>query len=270
MNVDADVRRAIQAATVGELAWLDRGGLPQARPVTPLLLGERPAVAFPYAEAPVARGLAAAPVVALVVSDDRLTGRGWRPVAVTGRPRLTEDRDGALFAEQLLDQELRKYPPARALIDSPLLRREHWWYLPRLIVALDVVTTTTVGARVGGAGEVLAVARDDRELYVDSVTRPEHEEGEAVRVRSLGARPPANGPAVLLGHDFSAPDLERWTPWTIRGGLTDGVLAVTAAPARAALAPPLGLWRRLIRQRRLARACRAALDGQGGHHHPLP
>ncbi|GAB3855223.1 hypothetical protein GCM10029963_49600 [Micromonospora andamanensis] len=260
MDVGTDVRRAIQAATVGELAWLDRDGRPQARPVTPLLLGDRPAVAFPYAEVGLARQLATAPDAALVVSDDRLTGRTWRPVAVAGRPRLTEDRDGALFVERLLDQELRKYPPARALIDSPLLRREHWWYLPRLIVALEVVSATAVGARVGGAGEVLAVARDDQHLYVDSVTRPDREGAEPVRVRSLAGRLPANGPAVLLGHDFSAPDLERWTPWTTRGELTDGVLAVTAAPARTALAPPLGLWRRLTRQRRLARACQDALD----------
>ncbi|MBQ1050631.1 pyridoxamine 5'-phosphate oxidase family protein [Micromonospora sp. C51] len=261
MDVSSDVRRAIQAATVGELAWLDREGLPQARPVTPLLLDDRPAVAFPYAEAAFARRLAAAPVAALVVSDDRLTGPGWRPVAVAGRPRLTEDREGALFAEQLLNQELRKYPPARALIDSPLLRREHWWYLPRLIVVLDVVTTTAVGARVDGVGEMLAVARDDQQLYVDSVTRPDHEGSKAVRVRSLAGRVPADGPAVLLGHDFSAPDLERWTPWTTRGELTDGVLTVTATPARTAVAPPLGLWRRLTRQRRLARACQDALSG---------
>ncbi|MCZ7422037.1 MULTISPECIES: pyridoxamine 5'-phosphate oxidase family protein [unclassified Micromonospora] len=261
MDEGAHVRRAIQAATVGELAWIDPDGLPQARPVTPLLLGDRPAVAFPYAEVTLARRLAAAQVAALVVSDDRLTGRGWRPVAVTGRPRLTEDRDGALFTDRLLDQELRKYPPARALIDSPLLRREHWWYLPRLIVVLDVDTATTIGARPDGTGEVLAVACDDRRLYVDSVTRADGQVGESVRVRSLAGRLPADGPAVLLGHDFSAPDLERWTPWTIRGELADGVLAVTAAPARTALAPPLGLWRRLTRQRRLARACQDALDG---------
>ncbi|NGM15766.1 pyridoxamine 5'-phosphate oxidase family protein [Verrucosispora sp. WMMA2044] len=260
MDDGAHVPRAIQAATVGELAWIDPDGVPQARPVTPLLLGDRPAVALPYAEVTLARRLAAAQVAALVVSDDRLTGRGWRPVAVAGRPRLTEDRDGTLFTDRLLDQELRKYPPARALIDSPLLRREHWWYLPRLIVVLDVDTATTIGARPDGTGEVLAVARDDR-LYVDSVTRADGQVGEPVRVRSLAGRLPADGPAVLLGHDFSAPDLERWTPWTTRGELADGVLAVTAAPARTTLAPPLGLWRRLTRQRRLARACQDALDG---------
>lgn len=260
MDVDEDIHRAVRAATVGELAWLDGTGRPHAHPVTPLLLGDRPAVAFPYARAALARRVAAAPIAALVVSDDRLTGRDWRPVAVTGRPHLIEDRDGNLFADELLSQELRKYPPARALIDSPLLRREHWWYVPRLIVVVDVAATTAVGARAGGAGEVLAVAAGDQRLYVDTVGRVGDGDG-AVRLASLTGRPPATGPAVLLGHDFSAPDLERWTPWSTRGRLTDGMLTVEEAPARTGLAPPLGLWHRLTRQRRLARECRDALDG---------
>ncbi|MER7457928.1 pyridoxamine 5'-phosphate oxidase family protein [Micromonospora sp. NPDC126480] len=259
MDVDSDTRHAIRAATVGELAWLDGSGRPHAHPVTPLLLGDQPAVAFPYAQAALARRVAAAPVAALVASDDRLTGRGWRPVAVTGRPRLIEDRDGTLFATELLTQELRKYPPARALIDSPLLRREHWWYLPRLVLVLDVVAAAPVGVRAGGAGEVLAVAAGDQCLHVDTVRRLGDGNG-TIRLASLAGRSPATGPAVLLGHDFSAPDLERWTPWTTRGRLAGARLTVEEAPARTGLAPPLGLWQRLTRQRRLARDCRDALD----------
>ncbi|MFV2103746.1 pyridoxamine 5'-phosphate oxidase family protein [Micromonospora sp. LOL_024] len=259
MNVDADIRRAFHAATVGELAWIDPVGRPHAHPVTPLLLGDKPAVAFPYAEAALARRVAAAPVAALVVSDDRLTGRSWHPAALAGPPRLIEDRDGTEFSERLLTQELRKYPPARALVDSPLLRREHWWYLPRLIVVLDGVSATPVGVRSGGRGEVLAVAGDDHGLRVDTVDRVDAANG-TIRLTSLAGRPPATGPAVLLGHDFSAPDLERWTPWVTRGRLAEGHLTVEESPARTALAPPLGLWQRLTRQRRLARQCRQAID----------
>lgn len=260
MGVDGETRRAIQTATVGELAWLDGAGRPDACPVTPLLLADQPAVAYPYAQAALARRLAAAPVAALVVSDDRLTARGWRPVAVTGRPRLVEDERGELFTEQLLGQELRKYPPARALIDSPLLRREHWWYLPRLIVVLEAGSAAPVGARPGGTGEVLAVAGDGERLYVDTVERAGDGYGNT-RVVSLAGRPPVTGPAVLLGHDFSAPDLERWTPWTTRGRLAGGALTVAEPPARTGLEPPLGLWRRLARHRGLERACRRALPG---------
>jgi hypothetical protein len=259
MSVDIETRRAIRAAAVGELAWLDRAGRPDACPVTPLLLGDEPAVAYPYGEAELARRVAAAAAVALVVSDDRMTGRGWQPVALTGRPRLVEDRDGALFADRLLDQELRKYPPARAFADSPLLRREHWWYVPRLIVVVEGAVAAPVGPRPAGAGQLLAVAGDPDRLYVDTVSCAEEGSGW-LRVTSLAGRSPASGPAVLLGHDFSAPDLERWTPWTTRGWLADQLLTIEQRPGRTTLEPPLGLWRRLRRQRRLELACRRALD----------
>jgi hypothetical protein len=259
MSLDIQTRTALRAATVGELAWLDPGGRPDACPATPLLLGDEPAVAFPYADLELAQRVAAAAAVALVVSDDRLTGRGWRPAALTGRPRLVEDRDGALFADRLLDQELRKYPPARVLADSVMLRREHWWYLPRLIVAVSEAVAVPVGARPAGTGELLAVAEGADRLYVDTVSATEDGAG-SLRLASLAGRPSASGPALLLGHDFSAPDLERWTPWTTRGWLAvGGLFAVEQRPDRTGLEPPLRLWRRLRRQQRLERACRRAL-----------
>lgn len=258
MSVDRDMHLAIRAAAIGELAWLDPTGRPDAHPVTPLLLGDEPAVAYPYADLELARRVAAAPAVTLVLSDDRMTGRGWRPAAVTGRPRLVEDRDGAIFTDQLLDQELRKYPPARTLIDSVLLRREHWWYVPRLIVALEVTAVAPVGTRRDGTGELLSVA-DQGRLYVDTVSR--HDDGPRhLRLASLAGRSLATGPAVLLGHDFAVPDLERWTPWTTRGwSAADGLFTVEERPDRTTLGPPLGLRHRLRRHRELSRACRRAL-----------
>jgi hypothetical protein len=259
--VDIATRPAIQAAVVGELAWLDPDGRPDAIPATPLLLDGEPAVAFSYADVELARRVASAAAAALVVSDDRLTSRAWRPVALTGRPRLIEDRDGALFTDRLLDQELRKYPPARALADSLMLRREHWWYLPRLIVVVAGAVAAPVGARPAGAGELLAVAEGAVRLHVDTVLAAEDGPGR-LRLGSLAGRPPASGPAMLLGHDFSTPDLERWTPWTTRGRLAGELFAIEQRPERTGLGPPLGLWQRLRRQRELERACRRALDGR--------
>lgn len=258
--MDTDLERAVRAAGVAELCWTgeDPGAPPGAAPVTPLLLGGEPAVAFPYAEATRARQVAAAATVALVISDDRMTGQGWRPLVVTGRPRLIPDRDGELFCDRLLDQELRKYPPARALIDSPLLRREHWWFLPRLIVAIEVSSQQPVGVRGGGRGEVLAVVPALAELAVDTVT-PQERAADHVRVSSLAGGWPPAGPAVLLGHDFSVPDLERWTPWVTSGWWREGVVTVVQQPERTELEPTPGLWRRWQRQRRLERGCRRGL-----------
>lgn len=259
-----EVRRSIQAASIAELAWVDvPDGRPQAEPVTPLLFRGEPAVAFPYASAGHARRIAAAAQVALVVSDDRMTSRQWRPLAVHCRPRLVEDPTGELFSDQLLDQELRKYPPARALIDSPMLRREHWWYIPRLIVSLQVDAVAPVTGRAGGAGEVLAVAAGGQ-LSVDTVRRVA-ETRDQLSIESLGdpaGQPVLTGPAILLGHDFSVPDLECWTPWTTTGWLRDGVVTVEAWPPRTGLAPPPRLWQRLRHHYRLSRACQQALAQQ--------
>lgn len=253
-----EIGRSVNAAAVAELAWLAADGQPHATAVTPLLLDESPAVAFPYAQLATARQIAAASQLAMVLSDPRMTGGGWQPVAVSGAPHLTEDREGDMFAARLLEQELRKFPPARALADSLLLRRENWWYLPRLIVAIDGAAVSPVGERVGGAGGVLVVASGSQ-LYVDTV-RPEPGGGDRLRLPSLAGHEPPDGPAVLFGHDFSVPDLEVWTPWTTRGQLGYGFLAVAERPERTGLGPVPGLWQRLRRHRQLERACRRGIE----------
>lgn len=258
LSLDTDIVRAVRAAAVGELAWLGPDGRPDALPVTPLLQGERPAVTYPYAYAELARTIAASPRVALVLSDGRMTGRGWQPLAVLARPRLVEDPEGELFTADLVNQELRKYPPSRALADSIMLRREHWWYVPRLVLVLDDESVVAVAERSDPAHQVLAVGAGG--LQVDTVRT-----GEATRdhvdVHSLRDRPAPDGPAALLGHDFSVPDLERWTPWVTRGVLSDGVLRVEERPERTTLEPVPRLRDRLRRQRDLERACRRALGG---------
>lgn len=257
MTVDVAIGQALHAALVGEMAWLEPAGRAQLRPVTPLLHDGRPAIALPYSEVTLARQVAASPVVAMILSDRRMSSRAWRSVAVWGRPRLTEDREGERFIDELLTQELRKFPPARTLIDSPLLRREHWWYVPRLIVDIDVTGSAPVGERPEGTGEVLAVAGGTAQLYVDTVSCTDQGH-DRILVDSLADRSPVSGPAVLLGHDF-APDLEIWTPWITRGWLTDRILTVQERPEHTGLEPPPRLWDRLRRQHRLERACRQGL-----------
>lgn len=262
MNVDDDAARLVAAACVAELAWPGPDGLPYAEPATPLLLGKEPALAYPYAREEHARTVAAAALVAVVLSDDRMTSREWSPTLLWARPRLLEDRDGSLFGAELITQELLKYPPSRALIDSPLLRREHWWYLPRLVVAMEVTAVEPVGARPGGHGALLAVAGHGQ-LSVDTVTvandaaHPDGTDRLQLTSRTGGVAP--DGPAVLLGHDFS-PDLETWEPWTVRGRLSWPMLTVAERSERRAADRRPKLWTRLRRQHRLQRACRRALE----------
>jgi hypothetical protein len=249
---------AIHASGVAELLWRNADGPPGALGVVPLLLGGRPAVALPWAQQAAARAAVAGDGAALVLSDPRLTGSAWRPLAFTGRLTLVEDGEGEVFTEHLLDQELRKHPPARALADSPMLRREHWWYLPRLILVLDVGHTEPVRRREGPADVVLAV--DDAGLHVRTVRVADwHADPLALE----GGPATARGPAVLVGQEISVPDVERWTVHTTTGRYADGTLSgVRPAPTRD-LEPVPGLLARIRRQRALERGCVAALRAAG-------
>jgi hypothetical protein len=226
--------------------------------VVPLLLGDRPAVALPWAFVDDARAAAASTGAALVLSDPRLTGSAWRPLALTGRLTLVEDGEGSLFADQLLGQELRKHPPSRALIDSPMLRREHWWYLPRLILLLDPVAVEPIGRREGPDDAVLGV--DDDGLLVRTVRVADW---DADPMSLTGGPATVAGPAVLVGQEVSVPDVERWTVHTTTGVYADARLSDVVPPAHRELEPVPKLMSRIRRQRTLEKACVAALRAAG-------
>ncbi|CAN5775086.1 hypothetical protein BH20ACT6_BH20ACT6_20700 [soil metagenome] len=255
---------AIAAASVAELAWIDPAGRPAAVPVVPLLLADEPAVAVPYAFAELACRVGAAPRAALVLSDPRMTGGGWQPLAAIATPRLVVDDDGSLFAAQLLDQELRKYPPSRALVGSPLLRREHWWYLPRLVLRFGDAAVAEVGARAGERDGLLVSVPPSQPVASPEVDTVQVEDwgAEPLRLGSLSGRTvPTDGRSgLLMGHDFSVPDLERWSPHRTYGRLAPGGLVPDSRPTSRALEPVPGLFQRIRRQRELERRCRRALS----------
>lgn len=177
--------------------------------------------AFTYADEDLAREVAAAPGVTLSLTEPRSTGAAFRPLVIVGTPRLVEDPSGDAFAAYLLPQELRRYPPSRLLADSPLLQREHWWYLPRLLVEIDVDTVAQVVTREDPARDHLLVVAG------------------------------AGGPIVR--------DLEQWTQWSY-GGRWDGAgLQVEEAPVQVGLGRPPGLLQRWRRQRDFERRCLAAI-----------
>lgn len=223
----------------------------------PLLLGEQPAVALPWAYAEQARAAAAAPSAALVLSEPRLAGPPWQPLSAVGRLTLVEDGEGELFTGQLLDQELRKHPPARAFADTPLVRREHWWYLPRLVLLLESPVVQPLGRREGPLDAVLAV--DDDGLQVRTVRVQQWDSDPLV----LTGGPAGSGPAVLVGQEVSVPDAERWTVHVTAGRYVDGRLVDVVPAATRELEPVPGLRARVRRHRALERACVKALRAEG-------
>ena len=250
---------AVRSAGLAELVWrAPDGGPPDAVGVVPLVLGDQPAVALTWAHEATARAVAASAEVALVLSEPRLAGPSWEPLVLRGRTTLVEDGDGRLFTEQLLEQELRKHPPSRGLADSTLLRREHWWYLPRLVLLLDPLAVARGSAREGPGDAVLAV--DDDGLHVDVV----HVQDWTRDPLALAGGPDEHrGPAALVGQEVAVPDAERWSVHRTPGTYADGHLSVTPPAPDRRLEPVPGLLARVRRQRTLERACVRALRHAG-------
>lgn len=263
MSTD-EIAAVVAASSVAELSWLDAAGRPEVHGVVALVRNQRPVLAFTYAHEAIARRAALATRVSLALSEPRSTGAAFRPMLLTGRPVLTEDPDGRVFVSELVTQELRRYPPSRLFADSPLLMREHWWYLPRLLLEIEVDETEPLPQRVAPCDHVLVVARRAGPAVRVAGVR-EHAEGTLVL--DLDGRPPEEGHAVLFGQEASFPDLERWSQWRYRGRWDGETFAVAERPARTGLAPVPGLIERWRRQRALERRCVAAIPrprpGQG-------
>jgi len=258
-----DVQALVAASSLAELCWLAPDGTPRVRGVVPLVLEDRPVVAFLYADEGVAREAAASDRVVLVVAEPRNTSTAFVPTLLQARPTLREDPEGDLYLSELVVQELRRFPPSRVFADSPLLMREHWWYLPRLVLDLAVEAAAPTTAREAPYDHLLALAHDDT-LVVRAAGRVGEPgaEGKPGEV-AVDGTPPPPGPAVLFGQDASFPDLERWTQWRWRGHWDGHGLVVAEAPSSTGLGPAPGLVQRWRRQRDLERRCTAAIPGPG-------
>lgn len=242
-----------------EVAWIDAAGVPGALSAVPLLDGPVPCVALTFDRAHLRPALAAAPEVAFAVTDARALPRDAGGVAAIGRIVLTDDLDGADYADSLLEQELRKFPPSRALADSPLLRRENWWYLPRIVVRLDRVDRTVAPAARRDPGRDALLVRDDGAGLRLDVARAEDWSGERIALQGREALRGDGAPTLAHGCDHS-PDRERWDTWSVRGALLGEELAVTARDGAPGAAPAaLGLWERLRRARALSKGCRQGI-----------
>ncbi|HSK96756.1 MAG TPA: hypothetical protein VK891_09085 [Euzebyales bacterium] len=252
---------AARLAACAELGWRDAQGALHAIAFTPLVIDGAVAAALPFDQAPVARLLEGASVAVLTLSDSRMALRGWTSWAQPVGVDVSVDRDGDWTWTGALDQEVRKYPPSRLLIDTAIQRREHWWYVPRLVLRLRPRGAPTPIARRGGPDDgvlfgdlgdgftATSVAVDDWDADRVHLTPLEH----TVR---LGVRP---APALVMTHDFSIPDMERWERYEVTGTRDGGWLRVAQRRGRPTLEPVPGLVRRLRLHWQRERACRHAL-----------
>ena len=243
----------LDASSIAEVAWVDGAGRPRAAGVLPLLRQGRPVLAFTFDRAALATELAGAPIVDLLVREPRNTGTTWRPAAWRCSSRLVEDVAGDLYAAELMLQELRRYPPSRRYADSPLLCREHWWYLPRLVVDLEPLAALDPPARRERAEDALLVTVSEGGPRVSGAV------AEPAKTAATWGPEPRSGPGLLFGQDASFPDLEVWHTWqhpvavTADGLITDGPLP------EPTVGPLPGIRERWRHERSFAAACRRGL-----------
>lgn len=260
-----DTIPAWHRALTCEVAWLAAGGQVGAVAAVPLEWEGLLCVALPYSFAANVASLREARTVVFSVTEPmRRAGEQARGFAA-GTARVVDDVSGETFQRQLLTQELLKYPPSRVLADSMLVRRENWWWLPRIIVTMSRVDRSgELAVRSDPSRAAMLLRPEAAGLAVDIVEPAEYADWRAPRVRlcksdgtELGG---VDGPALAFGHDYSKPDLERWEPWSVRGTLRgDELLVADREGEPGASLRPLGLFQRMRRQRALERACRQGI-----------
>lgn len=257
------LRTSAEMAAVAELAYTGPDGRPHIEALTPLLLEKEPVFALPYSRLDLARCLEKDPEVSLTFSDSRLARVGWSPLTVEGKVEVTPDTEGDLFLEEPLYWELRKFWPSRQLIGSLVLRRDNWWYVPRLILRFtETETPRPVTRRTEPEQGILAWKEADT-IFSDTVWVDDWD-SERPLVSSLSQDElPDDVPAALLYHDFSVPDREQRSSLNLAGTLNNGRLSVTRREGRRDLGKRPGLIARWRYQKDLERRCKAGLESRG-------
>ena len=255
------LRTSAEMAAVAELAYLDDGGSPRIKSLTPLILEKEPVFALTYDRIDLARKLEKSPGVSLTFSDSRLARVGWSPLAVSGGIEVIPDPEGDLFLQELLDWELRKFWPSRQLIGSLVLQKDNWWYLPRLILRFTGTGTPRPIERRTEPNYGILAWKDDEGIIRSDTARVEDWETERPVVSPLSPDRALTGsvPAALLYHDFSVPDREQQAVLHLSGRLENDRLNVKRREGSRPLGKRPGIIARWRAQKDLERRCRAGL-----------
>ncbi|MGB3635221.1 MAG: hypothetical protein WA982_14360 [Rubrobacteraceae bacterium] len=247
-------------AAVAELAYTDEEGSPRIEPLTPLLLQKEPAFALPYSRTDLAHKLEKRPEVSLTFSESRLARVGWSPLAVEGRMEVVPDIEGDTFLDDLLYWELRKFWPSRQLIGSLVLRRDNWWYVPRLILRFTETDVPRPIARRTDSHHGVLAWKQDKGIVSDTVRVADWEaESPLVETISQDVSLPGDASAALLYHDFSVPDLEQRATLHVAGRLSNGRLYDTRREGKRSLGKRPSIVARWRAQKELERDCKAGL-----------
>jgi hypothetical protein len=243
----ADAIDAIDRASVGVLGLTAEDLTPRAIAVTPYVIGGEPVVTTTLAL------LGKAKMLRNRLSAALLAGG----IHVGGNISVVMHEAPEWFDEHVRDAEARKYPPAKSLLSIPFHRRLLWWYVGRAAIAFDDPVLRTVAAR----DRVTLTSVVDRTVEItplaDDLTADPTFAAERVE---LGAEVP-DGPGCLLVHD-ETDGMAELLSLTLRGDVSDGVLAVTSRHGSLEPRDPgtLDQLRSLRDLGRTAKANRATID----------
>lgn len=262
MNAD-DLERSWDAAAMAAVAVAGEDGAPATEPVVPLVNGAV-GLLLTFDRSPLAQQMATTGRAILATWDSRMALRGWTPLAADVRVEVMADVEGRWIDAGWLDPLLRAHPPSRTRLDTPLQRREHWWYVPRWLVTVTAVERVWALARREGPSSGLLAWHDGDGAVRSAVVEVGDWDTDPLLLAQLGGGTlDVRAPASVLARDVRTPDLDHDVALTVRGRLAGDRLHVDRRAGRAELGRPPSLRQRLAAARSLERDCRRALTAHG-------
>jgi hypothetical protein len=205
--------RAIYDAPAGVLAYHGSRGQLVPVAVTPYVLGDDVYITATLAYSQKAQLIRQSPKIAL------LTGG----VYMRADADVYADVKGDFFVKHLLEQEMRKYPPARMLRRIPFHRRLFGWFFGRAIMKLEPIAVETDA---GGDAWTLVTEGEDGYPAIHPIAEADPENGDVTIPRELEG---AAGPAVVFFHSESE-DMSDLTSKAFRGEIKEGAFVAKARP----------------------------------------
>ncbi|NIM62609.1 MAG: hypothetical protein GTO30_13495, partial [Acidobacteria bacterium] len=203
--IAAESLRDIYDSPAGVLAYYGSRGQLVPVAVTPYVLGDEIYITATLAYAEKAVLVRRSPKVAL------LAGR----VNLRADAEVYADVKGEFFVKHLLEQEMRKYPPARTLRRIPFHRRLFGWFFGRAIIKLQPVD---VESDAGDDAWTLVTEGADGYPSIHSIPDADPLSGDVAVPAGPGRY---DGPAVVFWHSESD-DMSKLQSKTFRGEIKDG------------------------------------------------
>ena len=212
--IGPDSLRAIYDAPAGVLAYHGSRGQLVPVAVTPYVLGDDVYITATLAYSQKAQLIRQSPKIALLTAG----------VYMRADADVYADVKGDFFVKHLLEQEMRKYPPARMLRRIPFHRRLFGWFFGRAIMKLEPITVDT------DAGEdawTLVTEGENGYPSIRAIAEADPENADVALPADLAG---AAGPAVVFSHSESE-DMSELSSTAFRGEIKDGAFVAKARPA---------------------------------------